>query len=120
VIDTLPNSMASANWFYFFVLWTGVVAPAKAGAPVQNLNFIPMKSVVKKSVGKIMNTYNFSIFLKDIISSFLTPLNNNKIVAYTPTQIPTTNKTFNTPIGFHLIITKDIAIEARILFNMKR
>jgi len=36
VIDTLPNSMASANQFHFFALWTGAVAPALAGAPVQN------------------------------------------------------------------------------------
>jgi hypothetical protein len=40
--------MASTNQFHFFALWTGVVAPALAGAPVQKLNFISMKSVVKK------------------------------------------------------------------------
>ena len=48
VINTLPNSMASANQFHFFALWTGVVAPAKAGAPVQNSNKYHMKSLAKR------------------------------------------------------------------------
>ena len=48
VIYTLPNSMASANQFHFFALWTGVVAPAKAGAPVQNSNKHCVKNIAKK------------------------------------------------------------------------
>jgi len=53
VVNTLLNSTASASQFHLFVLWTDVIAPAKAGAPVQKLNFISMKSVVKKNVHTI-------------------------------------------------------------------